>query len=183
MRFLISKTNRKPCGLSAFQALQTAFSITRAYSFSSCSGTCEQKFLTCLAKQPPVNSVLKRNANIYAGSKTMKQEIFLQSFCTKRCERAHLPQHAAPLMAGGAEEWCSLSLAVPRSALGQPSAPWFLCVGVHPELLSSFCLCDRHFLCTVHGILLLLTALLVDCQCCSLSGQENVFSYALKHCI
>lgn len=67
--FLLIKANKKcfflslktkPCGLPGFQVLQTALSIGRAYNFSSCSGTCEQSFLTCLAKQPAVNSSVKK---------------------------------------------------------------------------------------------------------------------------
>lgn len=100
MLFFILKTNRKPCGLLGFQASQIAFGITRAYNVSSCSGTCEQRFLTCLAKQPAVNSSVKKKCKYLCWKqndetadplltillyRTMRECLSSPALCTSNC--------------------------------------------------------------------------------------------------
>lgn len=125
MLFLILKTNRKPCGLLGFQASQIAFGITRAYNVSSCSGTCEQRFLTCLAKQPAVNSSVKKKCKYLCWKqndetadplltillyKTMRECLSSPARCTSNCWGAVLVNPSCTLWCPGVSRCTLISL-------------------------------------------------------------------------
>lgn len=102
----------------------------------------------------------------------MKQQIAsLQSFCTKRCERTHLCQRTAPLIAKGAV------LLNPSRAPQCPGAPRCILISCLPFT----CVTDASSALYMEFLSLLPLSLWITSAV--LSGQEDVFSYTLKHCI